>query len=145
MRVRGLVGADGWLTAAGRQIKARVESVTDDLAAPAYGILEADELEELVEDLEPLAAVLVGRRFAVAERELDLRSRCGVSNPIGLPQVELPGNSEPVLDPSVPSAEAVVVERHEHPSVLGERHEEALAFLPAIALDEREIAGVISK
>jgi len=59
MRTRGLVGADGWLTAAGRQVKERVESLTDELAAPAYDVLEPDELDQLVEDLEPLAAVLV--------------------------------------------------------------------------------------
>ena len=59
MRARGLVGADGWLTAAGRQIKERVEALTDELAAPAYDILEPDELDQLIEDLEPLAAVLV--------------------------------------------------------------------------------------
>lgn len=59
MRARGLVGADGWLTAAGRQTKERVETLTDVLAAPAYDVLEPDELDQLVEDLEPLAAVLV--------------------------------------------------------------------------------------
>ena len=59
MRARGLIGADGWLTPAGRQTKERVEALTDELAAPAYDILEADELDQLVEDLEPLAAVLV--------------------------------------------------------------------------------------
>ena len=59
MRTRGLVGADGWLTAAGRQIKERVETLTDELAAPAYDVLEPDELDQLVDDLKPLAAVLV--------------------------------------------------------------------------------------
>jgi hypothetical protein len=59
MRARGLVGPDGWLSAAGRQRKDRVESLTDRLAAPAYDILEPDELDQLVEDLEPLAAVLI--------------------------------------------------------------------------------------
>ena len=59
MRARGLVDADGWLTAAGRQTKERVETLTDELAAPAYDILEPDELDQLVEDLEPLAAVLI--------------------------------------------------------------------------------------
>jgi hypothetical protein len=59
MRARGLIGADGWLTAAGRETKERVESLTDELAAPAYDILEPDELDQLIEDLEPLAAVLV--------------------------------------------------------------------------------------
>jgi hypothetical protein len=58
MRAGGLIGADGWLTAAGRQTKRRVESLTDELAAPAYEILEPDELDQLVEDLEPLAMVL---------------------------------------------------------------------------------------
>ena len=59
MRARGLVGADGWLTAAGRQTKERIEVLTDELAAPAYDVLEPGELDQLVEDLEPLAAVLV--------------------------------------------------------------------------------------
>ena len=59
MRTRGLVGADGWLTAAGRQTKERVEALTDELAAPAYDALEPGELDQLVDDLEPLAAVLV--------------------------------------------------------------------------------------
>ena len=58
MRTRGLVGDDGWLTALGQQTKERVESLTDELAAPAYDILEPNELDQLVEDLEPLAAVL---------------------------------------------------------------------------------------
>ena len=59
MRARDLVGADGSLSAAGRQTKERIETLTDELAAPAYDILEPDELDQLVEDLEPLAAVLV--------------------------------------------------------------------------------------
>ncbi|MET0902319.1 MAG: MarR family transcriptional regulator [Acidimicrobiales bacterium] len=59
MRARGLVGADGWLTAAGLHAKERVESLTDELAAPAYDTLEPDQLDQLVEDLAPLAAVLV--------------------------------------------------------------------------------------
>jgi hypothetical protein len=59
MRARGLIGTDGWLTSAGRQTKERVESLTDELAAPAYDILQPDELDQLVDDLEPLASVLV--------------------------------------------------------------------------------------
>lgn len=59
MRTRGLVGADGGLTVAGRQVKERVETLTDELAAPAYRVLEPHELGQLIEDLEPLAAVLV--------------------------------------------------------------------------------------
>jgi len=59
MRARGLVGADGWLTAAGREAKERVEALTDELAAPAYDALEPAELDRLVDDLTPLAVVLV--------------------------------------------------------------------------------------
>ena len=59
MRSRGLVDADGQLTAAGRQTKERVESRTDQLAVEAYEVLEPDELAQLIEDLEPLSAVLV--------------------------------------------------------------------------------------
>ena len=59
MRRRGLVGTNGWLTAAGRETKERVESLTDQLAAPAYDALSPDEVDQLVEYLEPLAAVLV--------------------------------------------------------------------------------------
>jgi hypothetical protein len=59
MRARGLVGADGWLTSEGRHTKERIESLTDELAASAYDVLDPNELEQLVEDLEPLAARLV--------------------------------------------------------------------------------------
>jgi hypothetical protein len=59
MRTRGLIGVDGWLTAAGRSAKEGVEALTDELAAPAYATLEPDELARLIEDLEPLADVLV--------------------------------------------------------------------------------------
>jgi hypothetical protein len=59
MRDRGLIGADGWLTTAGRETKERVESLTDELAAPAYDALEPGELDELVDALEPLGTVLV--------------------------------------------------------------------------------------
>ena len=59
MRARGLIDADDWLTSAGRQTKDRVEALTDELAAPAYDILEPDELDQFVEDIEPLASVLV--------------------------------------------------------------------------------------
>jgi hypothetical protein len=59
MRARGLVGDEGWLTAEGRDTRARVEALTDALAAPAYDVLEPGELDRLVDDLAPLAAVLV--------------------------------------------------------------------------------------
>lgn len=59
MRARGLIGEDGWLTHDGRALKQRVEALTDDLAATPYECLAADELEELMTALEPLAARLV--------------------------------------------------------------------------------------
>jgi len=59
MRERGLVMADGWLSEAGRAIKQRVESLTDDLTARPYEILEPAELDELLGNLEPIAALLV--------------------------------------------------------------------------------------
>ncbi|HEY3716285.1 MAG TPA: hypothetical protein VGL39_17290 [Jatrophihabitantaceae bacterium] len=58
MRARGLIGADGWLTADGRATKERIEALTDDLAAPAYDVLEPSDLDQLIADLEPLAAAL---------------------------------------------------------------------------------------
>lgn len=59
MRERGLIGEDGQLSEQGRAVKDRVESLTDDLAMAPYERLETDELEELMTDLEPLAALLV--------------------------------------------------------------------------------------
>ena len=59
MRARGLVDASGWLSDAGRERKQRIESLTDDLAAAPYDSLSPNELDQLVADLEPLAAALV--------------------------------------------------------------------------------------
>jgi hypothetical protein len=59
MRDRGLIGDDGWLSASGRAVKQRVESLTDDLAAKPYEVLAPAELDELVAALEPLAALLL--------------------------------------------------------------------------------------
>jgi hypothetical protein len=58
MRDRGLIGADGWLTADGRATKARIEALTDDLAGPAYDALDRSELDQLIADLEPIAAAM---------------------------------------------------------------------------------------
>jgi hypothetical protein len=58
MRARGLIGADGWLTAEGRATKQRIEALTDDLAAPPYDALDSTELDRLIAGLEPLAAAL---------------------------------------------------------------------------------------
>ncbi|MGQ4335889.1 SCO6745 family protein [Streptomyces hayashii] len=59
LRQRGLVDAEDRFTDAGREIKQRVEALTDELAAPPYDALSAAELDELVAELEPLAATLV--------------------------------------------------------------------------------------
>ncbi|MCU1369782.1 MAG: hypothetical protein JWO77_976 [Ilumatobacteraceae bacterium] len=58
MRIRGLVGDDGWLTTSGRHVKERLESLTDRLAAPGYDVLDAGELAQLIDHLGPLAEVL---------------------------------------------------------------------------------------
>ncbi|MFG1793642.1 MarR family transcriptional regulator [Nocardia sp. NPDC049149] len=56
LRERGLVDAAGEFTDAGRETKQRIEALTDELAAPAYDVLIADELDELIAGLEPIAA-----------------------------------------------------------------------------------------
>ncbi len=58
MRARGLIEASGWLSDAGRERKQRIESLTDDLAAPAYDTLTPSELDQLIADLEPISAAL---------------------------------------------------------------------------------------
>ncbi|GAB3411220.1 SCO6745 family protein [Flindersiella endophytica] len=58
MRARGLIDATGWLSDAGRETRERIESVTDDLDAPAYDSLSPRELDQLIADLEPISAKL---------------------------------------------------------------------------------------
>jgi hypothetical protein len=58
LRGRGLVDAAGGFTDAGRETRERIETLTDELAAPAYDVLTADELDELVTGLEPVAAAV---------------------------------------------------------------------------------------
>jgi hypothetical protein len=55
LRGRGLVDAAGGFTDAGRATRQRIEALTDELAAPAYDVLNADELDELIAGLEPIA------------------------------------------------------------------------------------------
>jgi hypothetical protein len=55
---RGLIEASGWLSEARRESKQRIESLTDDLAAPAYDNLTPSELHQLIADLEPISAAL---------------------------------------------------------------------------------------
>ena len=56
LRGRGLVDAVSGFTDAGRETSERIETLTDELAAPAYDVLTADELDELIAGLEPIAA-----------------------------------------------------------------------------------------
>jgi hypothetical protein len=58
MQARGLIEASGSLSEAGRKTKEQTESLTDDLAAPAYSSLEPSELDQLIADLEPISATL---------------------------------------------------------------------------------------
>jgi hypothetical protein len=58
MRARGLIDASGWLSNAGRESKDRIESLTDQLAAPPYDSLTPSELDQLIADLEPISAAL---------------------------------------------------------------------------------------
>jgi hypothetical protein len=56
---RGLVDTDGCFTDAGREVKQRIEALTDELAAPPYDALSPAELDELIAELEPITATLV--------------------------------------------------------------------------------------
>ncbi|HEY6428728.1 MAG TPA: hypothetical protein VIX84_16015, partial [Acidimicrobiales bacterium] len=53
---RGLLHADGRVTDAGRTLHASVETLTDDLAAPAYAALSDGALEDLYGALRACAA-----------------------------------------------------------------------------------------
>lgn len=58
LRGRGLVDAAGGFTDAGREASERIEAITDELAAPAYDVLSADEFDELLTGLELIAAAM---------------------------------------------------------------------------------------
>jgi hypothetical protein len=58
LRGRGLVNAAGGFTDTGYEIRQRIEASTEELAAPAYEVLSADELDELIAGLEPTAAAV---------------------------------------------------------------------------------------
>ena len=44
----------------GKTKEPAIEALTDDLAAPPYDILTTTELDQLIAELEPLAAALAG-------------------------------------------------------------------------------------
>ena len=54
---------DGGFTEAGRELRERIESLTDELAAPAYDVLSAAELDELIAGLEPISAALTSAEY----------------------------------------------------------------------------------
>ena len=56
---RGLVGADGRITATGIEFRQRIEDDTDRLAAPIVGAIGDDAAEELVSLLRPLATAVM--------------------------------------------------------------------------------------
>src|SRR6202012_76851 len=58
LRERGLVDADGRFTEAGRETKQRIEALTDELAGQPYEALSPAELDELIDELEPITARL---------------------------------------------------------------------------------------
>jgi hypothetical protein len=55
LRRRGIVDAAGHLTETGREVKDRIEAVTDALAEPPYALLEPDERTALIDSLTPIA------------------------------------------------------------------------------------------
>ncbi len=58
LRARGLVTPEGTFTDLGRETKAGIERLTDELAVAPYLGLAADDLDRLVAVLEPIAAAL---------------------------------------------------------------------------------------
>ncbi|MFP5347026.1 MAG: SCO6745 family protein [Actinomycetes bacterium] len=62
MKDRGLVKDEATFTPAGRQVKNRVEALTDELAVAPYEVLEPGELDELMAALEPLAQKLIAEQ-----------------------------------------------------------------------------------
>jgi hypothetical protein len=59
MKERGLVRDESTFTPAGREVKNRVETLTDELAVAPYEVLDTAELDELIAALEPLSQKLV--------------------------------------------------------------------------------------
>lgn len=58
LRDRGFVDAAGGCTDSGRETRERIEALTDELAAPAYTVLTAAELDELIDGLTPITTAL---------------------------------------------------------------------------------------
>jgi catechol 2,3-dioxygenase-like lactoylglutathione lyase family enzyme len=65
MKDRGLINDERTFTSAGRQVKDRVETLTDELAVAPYEVLETAELDELISGLQPLTQRLVAAQDSV--------------------------------------------------------------------------------
>ncbi len=74
---RGLLRPDGAATAAGRELRRRIEAMTDDLAAPAFVALADEEMADLHRALLGCATQIQGSGLYP------------FPNPIGLPALEL--------------------------------------------------------
>ena len=73
MAERGLLNDDGSLTAAGRELKDRIESRTDTLALSALDALSDDEVETLFQALTPITRAVVASGDVPAVTPMDLR------------------------------------------------------------------------
>ena len=63
LRARGLIAADGTLTAAGAEQRAQIEAQTDIAAASPYEHLGADKTQRLIELLEPISRSVTKQVF----------------------------------------------------------------------------------
>jgi hypothetical protein len=70
---RGLLSDDGSLTAAGRELKGRIESSTDTLALSAFDALRDDEVETLFQALTPITRAVVAGGDVPAVTPMSLR------------------------------------------------------------------------
>jgi hypothetical protein len=70
---RGLLNDDGSLTAAGQQLKDRIESRTDALALSALDALSDDEVETLFQALTPITRAVVAGGDVVSVNPMSLR------------------------------------------------------------------------
>ena len=71
---RGLLNDDGSLTVAGRELKNRIESTTDALAASALDALSDDEVEALFQALTPITRAVIAGGDVPVITPMDFRS-----------------------------------------------------------------------
>lgn len=73
LRRRGLQGADGALTDAGRTLKQHIEDTTDALALPALDVLDDHEVEALFRALTPITRTVIAAGDVPAGTPMGLR------------------------------------------------------------------------